>query len=354
MARWTYSLDELPAGMGDKVGLKCANLGDLKKAGFRVPNGFVISLQAYDEFLRQSGVFDEIQKYFQEFNADPNKPSDVTRYEEAADTIRELVETRGMPAELEREINDRYTSLCSSKCMNDLPVATRSAGPASHPGQYETFLHVSGKAGVVQHVIRVWASTFNQRSLINRHRLGLPLHFDPIGVAVIEMILAKAAGVMFTANPINGDPSKIMIEANWGLGESVVSGAVTPDKWMIDKVTFEIVQTEISPKLTEYGLDPSSGKVSFLDVSKERRNIPCLTEDEVLELAKIGKMIERHFGMAQDIEWAVETNQAFPESIFFLQTRKAQIQEQDAAKPILGSKRTVFDFITDVAISGKL
>lgn len=354
MAKWTYSLDELPADMSDKVGLKCANLSKLRKAGFQAPNGFVITLQGYEEFLRKSGAMNEIEKYLRTFNADPDKPSDIARYDEASSVIRELMETSDMPADLKAEITERYESLCSLRGVTDLPVATRSSGPASHPGQYETFLHVSGKADVILHVVRVWSSTFNQRSLISRHRLGLPLNSDPIGVAVIQMVNAKTAGVLFTLNPLNGDPSKIMIEANWGLGESVVGGSTTPDKWTIDKVTFEIIQKLTSSKLVEYALDVDSGKPLFLDIPEERRNVASLSEEEAIELTRKGKLIERHFGVAQDIEWAIEKNAVFPDNIFFIQARPARIEHGDKDKPVLGSKKTAFDLVSDIATFGKL
>jgi pyruvate,water dikinase len=168
------------------------------------------------------------------------------------------------------------------------------------------------------------------------------------------MVDAKAAGVMFTLNPTNGDPSKIMIEANWGFGESVVSGSVTPDRWMIDKVTFEIIEKVVSTKLVEYSIDPKAGKSSLTDIPPERQNVPCLSEEEVLGIAKVGKEIERHFVIPQDIEWALDKGRSFPENMFILQARPAQLRDKKEIKPVLGTGRTSLDFILDIATQGKL
>ena len=208
MARWTYSLDELGKEGNDLVGKKCANLGELTKAEFRVPQGFALAVTAYEKFMKDTGVINEIKEFFQVFSADPDKPTDIPKYEEASRVIRKTMENKELPKDMADVIAKRYQDMWAWNGPCTLPVAIRSAGPASHPGQYETYLFVSGKSEVLENIKKVWSSTFNQRSIIARHRIGLPLYCDPIGVAVIGMVEAKAAGVMFTMNPINGDPSK--------------------------------------------------------------------------------------------------------------------------------------------------
>jgi len=187
--------------------------------------------------------------------------------------------------------------LCERTGVEDVPVATRSAGPASHPGQYESFLNVWGRNGVMENVIKVWSSTFNTRSLIARARKELPLESDPIGVAVLAMVDADAAGVMFTAEPTTADATRMIIEGSHGLGEIVVSGAVIPDNWTVDASTFAISDRRIA----------SGGP-------------GCLSDEEVIEIAKIGKLVEAHFGKPQDIEWAVDRD-APVDPVFILQTR---------------------------------
>lgn len=326
----------------DIVGKKSANLGELKRAGVRVPPMFALSVSAYEKFLKETGALSEIRAYLSGFKADPNDTASLEKYEKAACEIRNIVESKRMPSDLFKEITKHYDDMCKRECVVDLSVATRSAGPASHPGQYETYLHIRGLLEVAAHIVKVWSSTFNARSLIARARLGLPLDFDPIGVCVLKMVNARAAGVIFTLNPVNGDPSKIAVGGSWGLGEAVVSGEVTNDEWLVDKVTLEIIESIIAEKTFEYQSDKVTGQLIRQDVPQDRRNKPCLSEEELLELARQAKRIEKHFGVPQDIEWAVDEDSPFPDNIFFVQARpetiwsKAKIKETVDTKVIFG------------------
>jgi pyruvate,water dikinase len=346
--KWIYRFDELSSEHNDMVGKKCAQLGEMTRAGFNVPHGFALSLEAYDVFMKKTGAYKEVGDYLTGFQADPNNPFDLPKYDKASKIIRAMIEQKVMPEELEERICRYYDELCRVSGVNDVSVATRSAGPSSHPGQYETFLHVQGKAEVMRNIIRVWSSTFNQRSIHARHRAGLPLDYDPIGVGVLRMVHSKAAGVMFTLNPANGDRSKIMIEGNWGLGESVVSGSVTPDEWVVDKVVMEIAKRAISNKTVEFTFEESSGRVRMLNVSDDRQSIPCLADEEILELARLGKKLEQHYGAPQDIEWTIDRDLPFPQNIFFVQTRPETIwskKRSDGKLKTSGSaSRDVIDF----------
>ncbi|MFH1833653.1 MAG: PEP/pyruvate-binding domain-containing protein, partial [bacterium] len=316
--------DELRQEDAERVGKKCANLGELTFAGFRVPPGYAVSLEGYSRFMSETGVRANIEGYLSSFSADPSKPGDMPRYDEASVAIRAMVEATPLPADIEKEVVERYMTLCEATGVTDLPVAVRSAGPASHPGQYESYLHIRGDSEVVSAVRRVWSSTFNQRSLIARARQGLDVAYDPIGVAVLQMVDAKAAGVMFTANPADGDTSKILIEANWGLGESVVAGEVTPDSFLIDKASAEIVKRSIATKKTWFTLDPATGRPSFQQVPEDKKDAPTLADEEAREIARVGVRIEEHFGATQDVEWAVDSGSSLPDSVMILQTRPAK------------------------------
>ncbi|MBW1802524.1 MAG: PEP/pyruvate-binding domain-containing protein, partial [Deltaproteobacteria bacterium] len=204
-----FWLDELCREHSALVGKKCANIGELMKAGFRVPQGFALALTAYEEFLETTGVRDKIRRHFAQFDADPDNPEDLLRYVEAGKVIRGMVESEPMPRHIADNVLDYYDELCRKTGIKDVAVSTRSAGPASHPGQYETYLGVAGKSEVINHIIKVWSSTYNTRSLIARARKGLPLEYDPIGVGVCKMVNAKAAGVMFTADPNTADSNRI-------------------------------------------------------------------------------------------------------------------------------------------------
>ncbi|MBP1735543.1 MAG: phosphoenolpyruvate synthase/pyruvate phosphate dikinase, partial [Deltaproteobacteria bacterium] len=143
---------------------------------------------------------------------------------------------------------------------------------------------MSGPDDVVHNVKRVWSSTFNTRSMISRARLDLPLYTDPIGVAVLTMVDAKAAGVMFTVNPVNGDESKVAMEGSFGVGEAVVSGSVTPDRYLVDKITLEIDEKVISDKGSAFVYNPETREMEYKELPPEKRKLPCLEDREVIEL----------------------------------------------------------------------
>jgi pyruvate,water dikinase len=336
--KWIYRFDELGKEHNDVVGKKCANLGEMTKAGFRVPPGFALTLGAYERFMNETGALEDIRNYLKTFSADPDASSDMEKYNKASEDLRGIVEAKALPQDMDDTIRQYYDELCRNTGIEDIPVATRSAGPASHPGQYETFLHIMGVSNVIQHIKKVWSSSFNPRSIIARARLGLPLEYDPIGVAVLKMVNAKSAGVMFTLNPVNGDRSVCVIEGNWGLGESVVSGAVTPDKWVVDKVIFEIIQATIAHKHKEFVFDETEGKSLLVDLTDDRQDLPCLNKDEIIELVKLGKKLEKHYSIAQDMEWSIDRDLSFPESVFLVQCRPEQVWATKKKEPVLGKK----------------
>jgi pyruvate, water dikinase len=304
-----FWLDDLTKGDAGRVGRKCANLGELTRANFNVPLGFALCLSAYEDFLSETGVGQLIAEYFSGFDADADDPKQLARFSEASAAARAHVEAQEMPGSLAAVLAGYYEELGARAGVADLPVATRSAGPASHPGQYESYLNVRGRDAVIEGVKKVWSSTFNTRSLIARARKGLPLESDPIGVAVLMMVDADAAGVMFTAEPTTADAGKMIIEGSCGLGEVVVGGAVIPDNWTIDTTRWEIIDRRIAP--------PSGAAV---DGGADPADAGCLADDEVLAIARVGKLVEQHFGRPQDIEWAIDRDSPV-DPVFILQTR---------------------------------
>ncbi len=333
-----YWLEEVCQEHNDVVGKKCANLGELTKAGFRVPPGFSMSVDAYARFMNESGAKADVIKYLRSFSADPDNLEDSVKFEKASEEIRAIVESKKMPADMEKMVKEHYAVLCGRACCEDAPVATRSAGPLSHPGQYETYLCVKGPENVVYNIIRVWASTFNTRSIIARARLGLPIEYDPIGVAVLGMVDAKAAGVMFTLNPVTGDESKVAIEGNWGLGEAVVSGSINPDRFLVDKVMLEIEDRTISRKEMEFAYNDKTGQMEYKELPEEMKMVPCLEDKEILELARMAKKLEAHFKCPQDSEWVISRNLPFPENTYLVQTRPESVWGKKEKVPLLGQK----------------
>jgi pyruvate,water dikinase len=311
--KWVIWFEDLGQEDNDLVGKKCANLGEMTRMGLRVPPGFALSVEAYRDFMDMTGAVGEIRKYLAKV-----QPKDIKQFNRSSAEIRRIVQSKAVPTEMEKMVVSYYQELCR-RCAAEVAVSTRSAGPASHPGQYETYLNVIGNSDLVDKIKRVWASTFNPRSLAFRNRKKMPLESDPIGVAVLRMVNARAAGVVFTADPNTGDAGRMIIEANWGLGESVVSGESTPDVYILDKASLKVIEKKLGPK-TRY--------VTFKDVGVCEEDLPpdkcnqfCLSDDEVREIGRMGKVLEGHFGKPQDAEWAVEEGVPLPESIILLQTR---------------------------------
>lgn len=336
------------------IGGKNASLGEMTRAGIRVPPGFAVTTTAYREFMAQANIAAEISGLLA--NLDPD---DTAAVEAASWTIRQIMGSSHVPADIEDAIHRSYHQLCTACGVADLPVAVRSSATAedlpnaSFAGQQDTSLWVRSEGIVLIRTIICWSSLFTPRAISYRNKMGFPHDKVLISVGVQKMANARTAGVMFTLNPANGDRSKIVIEGSWGLGESVVAGEVTPDNFLVDKVTFDILRRKISPKLMEYLPDQEYGRVIAHDVPAERQASLCLSDEEVIALAKLGKSIERYYGAPQDIEWAVDHDLPFPENIVILQSRPETVWSQHNPKPIANPESSVLDHIVANLIAGK-
>jgi len=331
------------------VGGKNASLGELIKADIPVPPGFAVTTEAYLEFI-SGGMKDKIQEILSRIDL-----QDVASLDEASKTIRELMAEALMPTKIEEEICSNYQALAQVFDVPDLPVAVRSSATAedlpgaSFAGQQDTFLWVRGDEELLKKTRLCMSSLFTPRAISYRIKMGFPHEKVLISVGVQKIVDAKAAGVMFTLNPLNGDPSKMVIEGNWGLGETVVSGLVNPDKFVVDKVTKEI-ERKISLKGLECVYDPMKEEVIHVDISPERREIPCVEDEEVLELARYAKRVEEYYGCPQDIEWAIDKQKPFPFNIFMVQSRPETVWSQKKKEPVLGSK-SAYELLMEKALS---
>ena len=326
-ADYIFYMEELGQEFNDRVGKKCANLGEMAKIGLRIPPGFALSLDAYKKFMSETGADKEINDYL---NGLTHGFETIDQFNEASAELRRIVESKEMPGKIKNQILSYYRAI-GRKCNAErVAVSTRSAGASSHPGQYETHLNVIGEADLIRKIIKVWSSSFNARSLSARKRLGLPLGSDPIGLAVLKMVNARSAGVLFTADPNTGSRSVMIIEANWGLGESVVGGEALPDVYVLDKESLEIVDTKLGSK--KRCITCQEAGVAEVETPSDQCNAFCLTDREVKEIGRLGKILEAHFGVPQDTEWAVDQELQCPESVILLQTRAEVIAEQK--KPV--------------------
>jgi len=349
--KYVLRIEEVDKNFLSHVGSKVANLGELLKLGIRVPPGFVVTTEAYQKFMEKNKITKEIFKICASLNLE-----DVEGIKEASERIKRLILESFIPEEIVQEIEKAYAFLCEETKTVDLPVAVRSSATAedmpeaSFAGLQDTYLWVKGIEEVVEKVKQCWASLFSERALSYRLRMGFPHEKVLMGVGVQKMVKPKAAGILFTIDPLTGDPSKIIVEGSFGLGEAVVSGRLIPDKFVVEKVLLQIVERVISLKPIEDVPDSERGTLGS-EVSKEREKIPSLKDEEIIELAKLGKLIEKHFGSPQDIEWAIDKDLTFPENIFILQSRPETVWSE-RRKVSVKSQKTAFDLLREKATQG--
>jgi pyruvate,water dikinase len=311
-----YWLEEIGQEYNNLVGKKCANLGEVTKIGLPVPRGFALSVKAEERFLRETNVDRKIKQFLAQRGG---KIQSIKEFEEVSQALRQIMETQVMPQDMREAIVLYYDLLCE-QCGVDAAVSVRSAGTVSHPGQYETYLNVKGRNEVLRKVVRVWSSIYNARTLAALNQKELPAwDSPPIGVCILGMVDAKAAGVCFTVDPTTGDEYRMMIEANLGLGESVVSGAGIPDRFIVDKQDLKVIEKCLGRK--EKWVIATDKGVVHEEIPLSEQSKLCLEDQEISKICELSKRLESHFGIPQDVEWAVDKSSPAPNNIVILQTR---------------------------------
>jgi len=306
------------------VGGKNANLGEMTNAGLPVPPGFAITAFSYKKFIEETGISERIYEIIKETVTDLSDPK---QYEVASKKIRELIEATSMPKDIEKAIRSAYEKLGKKLKMKDVFVAVRSSATAedlpdaSFAGQQETFLNVRGTNNILASTVKCWSSLYTPRAIFYRNEKGFAHEKVFISVGVQKMVNSRAAGVIFTLNPVTGDTSQIVIEGNYGLGEAVVSGAVTPDDFVVDKESLKIVERRLAKKTVQYIRDPKTGNTVHTEVPREKQEQACISDQEILRLAELAKRIEQHYGKAQDIEWAIDKDIQSPANMLIVQSR---------------------------------
>jgi pyruvate,water dikinase len=306
------------------VGGKNANLGEMINAEIPIPLGFAVTAKAYQDFLTSTNIDEEIYRTIQETVSDVDDPK---QYDAASKKVRKIIEAAQMPPAIEDAITSAYKELSKRTQADNGFVAVRSSATAedlpdaSFAGQQETYLNVKGADDLLASTIKCWSSLFTPRAIFYRTKKGFKHKDVLISVGVQKMVNARSAGVMFTLNPVTGDPSQIIIEGTWGLGEAVVSGSETPDHFVVDTESLEVTDRKIVKKPVEYIRDPQTGKTKHADVPPERQDKPCVTEKELRKLGQLGKKIHQHYGTPQDIEWAIDRDLDFPDNVLIVQSR---------------------------------
>ena len=337
--RYRLDFEQVNKASLPMVGGKNASLGEMISAGIRVPPGFAITTDSYLILITEAGIKDKIFNILSRVN-----PEDTISLDSVSAEIQKLINEALIPDVVEKAVREGYASLCDKCDVERVPVAVRSSATAedlptaSFAGQQDTYLWIEGFDEVIRSVQKCWASLFTPRAISYRIKNNFPHEKVLISVGVQRMVNSRTAGVMFTLDPVNGDPSKIVIEGNWGLGETVVAGKVNPDKFVVDKIIFEISEKTVSHKHVECIFDPQKGEVVEAEVPSERCELSCLEREEVIGLARVAKLVEEHYGCPQDIEWAIDKDIPFPENVFIVQSRPETVWSQRKKEPVLGKK----------------
>ncbi len=326
------------------VGGKCASLGELMYIGVPVPPGFVITAPAFEYFLRYTGIQQEVQRILLGLNA-----HDSVALDNARQTIRQLIEAETLPPELSAALKHEQEKL-EAKMGRKTKVAVRSSATledrpdASFAGQLDTFLFVEGISELEASVKKCFGSLFTARVLAYRLEKGLE-HVDAsVSVGVQAMVDSESSGVMFTINPTTGDTDMCLVEACWGVGESLAQGHVTPDQYVVAKGGTSASPTILERVIAQKERMTVSGDLGSKEVEVPRalQEAPCLQDSQVKELVAMGEEIERHYGRAMDIEWAVD---AESQRLYILQARPETVwcnkQPLVSSKPIPTAKATI-------------
>jgi pyruvate, water dikinase len=299
----------------DYAGGKGANLGELTAAGLPVPDGFVVGAPAYAAFLLQTGLRERLARLLDAVDVE-----DTAALRAASAAAREMLDQTPLPEPLAHEISFAYEQLAHEDPRT--PVAVRSSATAedtsatSFAGMNETFLNIRGVDAVIDAVRRCWRSLFGARTIYYRSVNGFAQADMDIAVVVQRQVNSTRAGVMFTVNPATGQRDELVIEGSFGLGEAVVSGSVSPDRYVVDKATLAIRRREVHHKdlVIEYAAD---GGTRQRALSEQEALRPVLNDEDVLAVAELGRRIERHYDFPQDTEWAFDP----PGALWMLQSR---------------------------------
>ncbi|NJE09747.1 phosphoenolpyruvate synthase [Thermococcus sp. MAR1] len=367
--------EELGKGDVALVGGKGANLGEMTNAGIPVPPGFCVTAEAYKYFVENVKLEDgkTLQEWIMGVIAETNV-DDSKQLQENTAKIRQKIIELPMPAEIAGEIERAYKELSQRFNKDAVYVAVRSSATAedlpeaSFAGQQETYLDVYGVDDVIDKVKKCWASLWTARATFYRAKQGFDHSKVYLSAVVQKMVNSKTSGVMFTANPVTNNRNEIMINASWGLGEAVVSGSVSPDEYIVEKGTWKIKEKYIAKKEVMVVRNPETGKgtiyVKVADyLGPEWVEKQVLTEEQIIEVAKIGAKIEEHYGWPQDIEWAYDADDG---KLYIVQSRPittlkeaetaqeaAEVEEAEVilkglgASPGIGAGRVVVIFEAD-------
>ena len=346
---YAIPLADCTADRAPEVGGKAIGLGSLLRQHRDVPPGFVVPTAAYREWVAAHGLERELERL-------AGGAVDAAGQDAASRAIHDLFLGAALTGDLAEEVAAAYRGLDEHA---EAVVAVRSSATAedmadaSFAGQQESYLGVTGVESVLRHVVRCWASLFTPQAISYRRRLGIPAGQIAMAVLVQRLVVAEAAGVMLTIDPVTGDRSQITIEGAHGLGAPVVGGELTPDRFTVDKVTLEMRSRAVVPKPFADRFDPATGAVVRDELDEAEGAASSLTDEEVLRLAAVGKEVERVHGGAVDVEWAVGPGPGGPRHLYLLQARPETVWSARQAASIVAPQSTALDRMVAVMLGSR-
>jgi len=305
-----------------RFGGKSTGLGELIAGGISVPPGFGVSTDAFEEFVTDAGLRQTIERAIASI-----EDGNIDSLEAASSTIGEAMHLAPVSDDVVAAVTRSYAELADAVGEAEPAVAVRSSArgedseDATFAGQQDTFLWVRGAREICDKLRSCWMSLYSPPAISYRARLEPDRRGASMGVAVQLMVDAVTAGVMFTCNPISGDPSVVAVNASWGLGLAVVGGEVTPDDYLVSKVTGEVVREQLARKNIQYVVDPTGRGAVAVQVAEDLREERCLGSDELAALLAVARRVEGYFGSHQDIEWAIARGGDGAERLFVVQSR---------------------------------
>lgn len=345
-SRILFWYDELEGADFPLVGKKNANLGEMIKGGIRTSPGFALTLHANDLFITETGIKAKLAEYIEGLGE-----ATFEACQKASAFAVDLIEKAEVPAAIVQETHEAYRKLCDMCRTQDVPVAVRSSGAVSMPGQMETYLNIRGEKDLIHYIKKTWASAYHVEAITYRMNKGMGFLLN-IGVGIPKMVNSRVSGVVFTLNPLNGDRSKITVDVSYGLGEAVVSGLVTPDNYLIDKVTLNPIKSTKGSKEVKCVYNETGSDIKVVDVPEEDRTRYCVSAEELKEICRVSKAIDKYYGKPYDIEFAIDGDLPFPENVIILQVRPESVWTKKEEAQRTEQRKDAMDRIVAQLVTG--
>ena len=309
-------------------GSKMGRLAELVQTGSNVPRAFAVTVDAFSEHMVSTGLDEFIDREVRDLDAD-----DPVAVEGVGDRIRGAIMSTPIGSTLADAITDAYDELSDRASDLNVPTAVRSSATgedgadSSFAGIFDTFLGVSGPERVLDAIRACWASLFSPRAVSYRARGGISHHAMPMAVGVVELVHARSSGVAFSLHPVSGKQDRVVIEANWGWGEAVVQGLVTPDNFEVGKADRRILRRTINDKTTVSAFDFAAGHVAEIPMPNRLRQRACLDDEQIAAITDAVVGIEEHYGYPVDVEWVIDRHRRPGEPVSIVQTRPITVVE---------------------------